>query len=124
MKFKIIFLAIFSFTIPVFSQFNYDAPWMQNLGEKNGKATLEEMKASFDNYWLTHNKEIKGSGYNPFMRYVNLHENQLKEDGTVISSQELLELSTIKRPETSRITTASSNWYPVFGIQFLVVCHI
>lgn len=115
MKFKIIFLAIFSFTIPVFSQFNYDAPWMQNLGEKNGKATLEEMKASFDNYWLTHNKEIKGSGYNPFMRYVNLHENQLKEDGTVISSQELLELSTIKRPETSRITTASSNWYPVFG---------
>ncbi|MFY7937133.1 MAG: hypothetical protein ACOVOQ_07145, partial [Flavobacterium sp.] len=60
---------LFIVSIKLSAQYNPDAPWMQALGEKNGTATLAEIKASFDEYWLTHDPNIKGSGHKPFMRW-------------------------------------------------------
>jgi hypothetical protein len=63
---------------------------MQALGERNGTATLAEIKASFDEYWLTHDPNIKGSGHKPFMRWYTNVENQIKEDGTLENYDDLM----------------------------------
>ncbi len=87
-KLLLIILLIASITLS--AQYNPDAPWMQALGEKNGKATLAEMKASFDEYWQTHDQNIKGSGHKPFMRWYTNVENQIKEDGTLENFDDLM----------------------------------
>ena len=55
-----------------FSQFNSSAPWMDNVNTaRAGQPTIDEMVYSFNQYWLTKDKKVKGSGYKPFMRWEN-----------------------------------------------------
>jgi hypothetical protein len=113
---KIIFLCFLFANLSAFAQYNSDAPWMQSLQSKNGNATMTEMKNAFDEYWLHHDRDIKGSGYKPFMRWVNHQENQLHDDGTILTNEELLEIyNTKKQSQSNRSVTATSNWQPVLG---------
>ena len=55
-------VSLLSLTYKGYAQFNEDAPWMQQLSanaKKSGKLTIDEMVNSFDQYWLTHDKEKK-----------------------------------------------------------------
>lgn len=74
-----------------FSQFNPSAPWMDREGENGNKTekTLAELINSFDSYWLNHDRNKKGSGYKPFMRWVEHWKNATNDQGYVISAQEL-----------------------------------
>ena len=46
-----------------FSQFNSSAPWMDNVNTaRAGQPTIDEMVYSFNQYWLTKDKKVKGSG--------------------------------------------------------------
>jgi hypothetical protein len=113
---KIIFLCCLVTSLTSSAQYNPDAPWMLNLGLKNGNATMTEMKNAFDEYWLYHDRNIKGSGYNPFMRWVYDKENQLHDDGTLLESEELLTIyNQKKQSQANKSVTAISNWQPVFG---------
>ena len=113
---KIIFLFLILTNITLLAQYNQDAPWMQSLQSKNGNATMAEMIDAFDNYWLNHDRDTKGSGYKPFMRWVNNQEGQLHDDGTILTNEELLQIYNTKiSTQNSRSTTATSNWQPVFG---------
>ncbi len=119
MKKSIILFLLLS-AIATTAQYNPDAPWMQALGTKNGTATLAEMKASFDDYWKTHDPNIKGSGHKPFMRYYTQQQNQLHDDGTVLTSQELLDIYNQKKQtqannRNAASVTVTSNWQPVWG---------
>jgi hypothetical protein len=117
---KLILSLLLLVTITLSAQYNPDAPWMRNLGAKNGTATLAEMKASFDDFWKTHDPNIPGSGHKPFMRYYTNMQNQLHDDGTVLSSQEIIDI--YKQEKQNRGTNRSaanaavtSNWTPVWG---------
>lgn len=113
---KIIFLFLILTNITLLAQYNQDAPWMQSLQSKNGNATMAEMIDAFDNYWLNHDRNTKGSGHKPFMRWVNNQEGQLHDDGTILTNEELLQIYNTKiSTQNSRSTTATSNWQPVFG---------
>lgn len=115
-KLLLIILLIASITLS--AQYNPDAPWMQALGEKNGKATLAEMKASFDEYWQTHDPNIKGSGHKPFMRWYTNVENQIKEDGTLENYDDLmLAFNQKKQQRNAQSVAVTSNWTPIHGTQ-------
>jgi hypothetical protein len=115
MKKHILFYLI-SFSIYTSAQFNSSAPWMKNLGTKNGSATIEEMKNSFDLYWLTHDKNVRGSGYKPFMRWVNQWENLKNADGSLMTNRQLQQALDIKKQSlqsTNRMLLPTSNWQAV-----------
>ncbi len=100
------------------AQYNSEAPWMKSLGTKNGSASIEEMKQAYDEYWLTHDKNAKGSGSKLFMRWLNHYENQLNDDGSILTSEQLLNIFKEERKKRATNRTAlavSSNWQPVFG---------
>ena len=105
-------------SVTLSAQYNPDAPWMQALGERNGTATLAEIKASFDEYWQTHNPNIKGSGHKPFMRWYTNVENQIKEDGTLENYDDLmLAFNQKKQQRNAQSVADTSNWAPIHGTQ-------
>jgi hypothetical protein len=109
-------------SITLSAQYNPNAPWMKALGTKNGTATLSEMKASFDEYWKTHDKNRRGCGYKPFMRWMNYWENLTNDDGSLLSSHQLQQaLNQRKVPQFNRnISNINvSNWQPVGPFAFL-----
>ena len=117
MKKSLLTLLLIS-SITLSAQYNPDAPWMQALGERNGTATLAEIKASFDEYWQTHDPNIKGSGHKPFMRWYTNVENQIKEDGTLENYDDLmLAFNQKKQQRNAQSVAVTSNWTPIHGTQ-------
>ncbi len=113
---KIYCLFLFLSTINLSAQYNSEAPWMQTLGNLNGSATMGQMKDAFNLYWVTHDRNLKGSGFKPFMRLVNFQENQLHDNGTIMTSEELLQIYNQNRQaQNNKTTSTTSNWQPVFG---------
>lgn len=112
-------VSLLSLSYKGYAQFNEDAPWMQNLNtaSKKGKLTIDEMVASFDQYWLTHDKEKKGSGYKPFMRWEYHWRNNEHPDGTIITPLEMSKAWQMKRSQIQKnqsgIALKPSNWQPV-----------
>lgn len=102
-----------------FSQFNPSAPWMsQSEGEITKEKTIDELVSDFDNYWQTHNKEQKGSGYKPFMRWESHWRNKTNEQGYLITPQEMWAAWEQKKQaklnkSASTTLTAVSNWIPI-----------
>jgi hypothetical protein len=96
-----------------FAQLGTDAPWMQDLLiQKNGiEPTYEEIKEAGENYWEAHDKDARGSGYKPFMRWVDRAEAYVKANGTIQSSFDVkneLQSVTLKNSLID-----NSNWLPV-----------
>lgn len=101
-----------------FSQFNPSAPWMSELNTTNkGEVTINEMVAAFNAYWSTRDKNVKGSGYKPFMRWEYHWKNYTTEQGYIMSSEAFWDAWRQKnQSKTNRNTTMSlpvSNWEPV-----------
>jgi photosystem II stability/assembly factor-like uncharacterized protein len=90
MKKIYLFLAL-SYTFLGFSQFNASAPWMDRVAENrnDNEKTLVELVNSFNAFWYFHDKNKKGSGHKPFMRWVEHWKNATNDQGYVISPQEL-----------------------------------
>jgi len=123
MKKTYLLIALFS-TFLGFSQFNPSAPWMDNGSEnKNYKEkTLEELVNSFEAYWLNHDKNKKGSGHKPFMRWVEHWKNTTDDQGYVISAQELWaawELKNQAKLNNSSLNKSlpTCNWQPIGPFQ-------
>jgi hypothetical protein len=116
MKTKFLFLSLF-FSLLGFSQYNPSAPWILNNEEaKKGNLTIDELTQFFDEYWLTHDKNIKGSGYKPFMRWKNHWENKVDNQGNLISPSEMWAAFNQKKASSlnkNNLVTPTSNWQPV-----------
>ena len=101
-----------------YSQFNTNSPW-KNQNENSKNATFNEEVTAFNEYWKTHDKNKKGSGYKPFKRWENRYQNQLNADGTIITPQQLWaaweEKNNRKANKSNNSTLAlpPSNWQPV-----------
>ncbi|UGS23564.1 T9SS type A sorting domain-containing protein [Flavobacterium channae] len=101
-----------------FSQFNPTAPWMSEINTtKKGETTIDELVTAFNQYWLTHDKNVKGSGYKPFMRSEFHWRSFTNEQGYIQSSEEFWNAWRQKnQSKANRRTTMSlpvSNWQPV-----------
>ena len=83
------YLALFLlFSMVGFSQFNPNSPW-KNQNPNSKTSTFKEDVDAFNEYWKTHDKNKKGSGYKPFKRWENKYENQLNPDGTLVSPEQI-----------------------------------
>lgn len=101
-----------------FSQFNSSAPWMANINKaKSEKVSIEEMVTAFNTYWLTRDKNAKGSGYKPFMRSEYFWRNFANESGYIQSSDDFWnawrQKNQNKLNRTTNRSLPSSNWQPV-----------
>lgn len=102
-----------------FSQFNSNAPWMSNINTANrGEATINEMVNAFNAYWSTRDKNARGSGYKPFMRWEYHWRNYTNEQGYVMPAEHLWEAWRQKKQAIANRSTESralppSNWQPV-----------
>ncbi|MET1259100.1 thrombospondin type 3 repeat-containing protein [Flagellimonas sp. DF-77] len=100
MKRKLLLLFLFV-SVFSFGQFNKNAPWMKDLEKKKTQIafskgatakptyTFKEITDAFDAYWVDKDKDAKGSGYKPFMRWRNYWKHFVKADGTLPTASEL-----------------------------------
>lgn len=100
-----------------YSQFNSNSPW-KNGNENAKNFNFKNDVTAFNEYWKTHDKDKKGSGYKPFKRWEYKYENQLNPDGTIITPQQLWavwqEKNAIKaNKNNSLLALPPSNWQPV-----------
>ena len=109
----------FLFLTSGYSQFNPIAPWMNSDGNaKQGETTIDDMTNSFNEYWSTHDRKKKGSGYKPFMRWQTHWKNKTNEQGYLITPQEMWAGWESKRQvQTNKAFSPStlpvSNWQPI-----------
>ena len=101
-----------------FSQFNSSAPWMTNINTaKNGEATINEMVNAFNSYWSTRDKNARGSGYKPFMRWEYHWKNYTNNQGYIMSSDEFWnawrEKNQSKTNRNAIMSLPPSNWEAV-----------
>ncbi|NQZ42887.1 MAG: thrombospondin type 3 repeat-containing protein [Flavobacteriaceae bacterium] len=99
MKRKLLLLFLFV-SVFSFGQFNKNAPWMKDLEKKKSQIafskgatakptyTFKEITDAFDAYWVDKDKDAKGSGYKPFMRWRNYWKHLVKADGTLPTARE------------------------------------
>ena len=105
-----------------YAQFNEDAPWAKKT-ELTGKVnpqTMDEIVASFNAYWLNHDKEKKGSGYKPFKRWEYQWSNNTHQNGTLVTPGELwsawqtkINSKKQKGQVAAGINAKTSSWFPV-----------
>jgi Secretion system C-terminal sorting domain len=116
---KYLLLILISLNLSIFAQFTKSSPWMENLEEtKKGPFTIFQMNESFNEYWKTHDKSLKGSGYKPFMRWDYHWQNLTDKQGYIISPQEMWTAFNQKNARKnfksrSAFNIPVSNWEPV-----------
>jgi len=101
-----------------FSQFNSSAPWMNNVNaDRAGQSTIDEQVVAFNQYWSTRDRNVRGSGFKPFMRWEYHWRNYVNKQGYVISAEEFWNAwRQKKQSNTNRNTIMSlpvSNWQPI-----------
>ena len=123
MKKTCLFIALLSAFLG-FSQFNPSAPWMNRDAENrnDNEKTLAELVNSFNTFWSFHDKNRKGSGHKPFMRWVEHWKNATNDQGYVISPQELWAAWEQKNQAKSNNknlyrSLPPCNWQPIGPIQ-------
>lgn len=99
------------------AQFVSSAPWNStNNATSRQQKTIDELVDEFNQYWLTHDKNKKGSGYKPFMRWETHWRNLSNEQGYLISADELWaawqEKNQAKAMRNS-MALPPSDWQPV-----------
>tara|TARA_R110000850_G_scaffold158004_3_gene282147 strand:+ start:2357 stop:5716 length:3360 start_codon:yes stop_codon:yes gene_type:complete len=115
---KLFSILVFILSASSIAQLGADAPWMQELMlQKNGVTpTYEEIKAAGESYWQVHDKDAKGSGYKPFMRWVDRAEAYVKADGTLQSALDIQ--NELQQDLFKNNLVDNSNWVPVGPFSF------
>ena len=118
---NIYLVCILLISIKGYSQFNPNSPWKNN--QLNSKDfTFQGDVSFFNEYWTTHDKKKKGSGYKPFKRWVNRWANLLNTNGSLMTSQQLWSAWQEKNNQkTNRnnllFSLPPSNWQPIGPMQ-------
>jgi len=118
MKKLFLLVALFSCAF-TFSQYNQNAPWMEELIQKNSSGvsrttyqplTIYEISDSFEAYWKNKDPNIKGSGYKPFMRWKSYWEQIAHSDGRLPTASEFWQSVQNKRDAIGRAVNPTSQW--------------
>ncbi len=117
MKYFIFFTIFISATVT--AQLGTDAPWMNDVvpSKSTGQLTYDQIKEAGEKYWDAHDKSTKGSGYKPFLRWLERSKPYVKPDGTIQSSAEVdLELQRFNFAKSGAIH--DELWNPVGPFTF------
>lgn len=113
---KVLFFLLFT-NFYTFAQFNPTVPWMSSVEEaKTGKATIYQLENAFNDYWKSHDRTKKGSGFKPFMRWDYHWKNKTNPQGFLITPAEMwTALNQKNASKTSRnpALLPASNWQPL-----------
>jgi len=117
MKKKYTFL-FFLISVIGFAQFNPSAPWMsETVSSTPNEVSVYKISELFNEYWKTHNKDAKGSGYKPYKRWEYHWRNKINEQGYLITPQEMWyawnQKNQTRLNRNSAFSTPTSNWTPV-----------
>lgn len=118
MKLKLLIVSLLSVFFS-FSQFNPSAPWMENENTaKRKNLTIDEMVELFNQYWLNHDKNKKGSGYKPFKRWEYHWSFKTDSQGYIMTAEQMWQAWNEKNQSklNKNLGTQSllpSNWQPV-----------
>ncbi len=109
---------LLSFVFLTNAQYNKSAVWLQNSNQKVGLKTIDELKTEFDSYWKTHDRDAKGSGFKPFMRWENHWREFENPDGLIITPGQMTAAFNRKNAKKlnrslSAFSLPSSNWQAV-----------
>lgn len=104
-----------------YSQFNESAPWMQRSAstETKKERSIDEITTLFNEYWKNHDKNKRGSGYKPFMRWENHWRNKTNADGTLLSPDQMWSAWNQKKNQKAQRSGNQnrslpvSNWTPI-----------
>jgi photosystem II stability/assembly factor-like uncharacterized protein len=116
-----LFIALLTF-IDGYSQYNELSAWIQNnasVNSKNKELTVEELKTAFNDYWKTHDKGEKGSGYKPFMRWENYWKDMTNDQGYIATPLDISyawgqkKEAKLNKNSPSLKVLPVSNWKPV-----------
>jgi photosystem II stability/assembly factor-like uncharacterized protein len=116
-------IGLLMMTISMCYSQSYDAPWLENNNLFNKKElTIDEHVKLFNDYWKTHDKNAKGSGHKPFMRWENYWRELATVDGKIMPSEDFWAIWKSKR-ESKNNTALNralpiSNWTPVGPFTF------
>ncbi len=83
----LLFVLTFLFS---YGQQNSFSPWLvsKSIAEQK-EMTFNELQDNFNSYWLTHNKDTKGSGYKPHKRWEYYWRDFVQQDGNLAASSKL-----------------------------------
>jgi photosystem II stability/assembly factor-like uncharacterized protein len=107
-----------------YGQFNEGAPWMKDLKKSKSlntaaktvnstsdNYTIYEISKAFHTYWEGKDKDAKGSGYKPYMRWENYWMNFVDSQGNLPSSEQLWAAYKAKEANTiGKAINPVSNW--------------
>jgi hypothetical protein len=116
---KILLFAILLNCFLVFPQYNPNAPWNRNSElAKSGQATIDNITESFKEYWSTRDRNKRGSGFKPFMRWEYHWRNKTNQQGFLITPQEMWtafnqKKATVANRSSSSVLVPTSNWEPI-----------
>ena len=103
-----------------FSQFNPSAPWMKNINSsKENQVTIDEQVAAFNEYWSTHDRNARGSGHKPFMRWEYHWRNYANTQNYILPAEDFWQIWRTKKQSRSATNRSAlmalpaSNWQPV-----------
>ncbi|WP_164914093.1 GEVED domain-containing protein [Aquimarina sediminis] len=101
------------------SQYNSNAPWMEDLNQNkssSGQETsleFQKITNAFNAYWKDKDYKQKGSGYKPFMRWQEYWKNALLPDGTLPSPKHIWKAWEEKNNMPVSSSNAAVNWTPM-----------
>ena len=114
---NIILTLLFFTNLLMFSQFNANAPWRNNdETNKTKEKTVHQLTEEFNNYWRDKDRNVRGAGFKPFMRWQYHWQNKTNENGYIISPQEMWSAWQQKKDSKANKQLTSvfnSNWQPV-----------
>ena len=115
---KITLLLCMLSSVFLMAQYNQNAPWMKELHNKQKrtgkKPTFQEVQQAFNQYWLTHDKDEKGSGYKPFKRWEQQWKRRVKKDGSLPTAKEMWNAWEAKTQSLRATNNGDlSNWQPL-----------
>ena len=98
----------------------FNAPWLQDLYQQKSKPTFDDIVQTGLAYWETQDKDARGSGYKPFMRWIERYKDCVEPDGTIQSNKELMTILAASGKSNLGTTNGgnqtmmdTSNWYPM-----------
>ncbi|WP_165750194.1 thrombospondin type 3 repeat-containing protein [Cellulophaga sp. Z1A5H] len=114
---KKIFFSLLMVSTFSYSQFNENAPWMDNL-EKNSVSSkknntshsLYDISKAFDEYWENKDYTKKGSGFKPYKRWENYWGYYIDKDGNLPTPNKLWESWKAKQGSIGKALNPTANW--------------
>lgn len=118
MKKPLLLFLVFNFFCG-YAQYNTNAPWLEKDSlAQSGKADINHLVSVFNQYWSDKNRNTKGSGYKPFMRWEYHWRNMTDPNGFLITPGEMWTAFNEKKAARAN-RSASSNafqssyWEPI-----------